>query len=111
MSYAVSERVKNAAAIRAYPWRAAKTLDTSTIFIALAGAAVSILGNALVTARAQGKTEGVIRAEIGALKDRTTKIEGEQKDQWSKIGEHSEKIGRLEGRTGRANGVAAGHGS
>lgn len=86
-------------------------MDGSTLLIALGGAVVSILGNALVTARAQGKTEGVIRTEITGLKDRTTKIEEEQKEQWSKIGEHTEDIGYLKGRAGRVNGAASGHGS
>jgi hypothetical protein len=92
-----------------------KPLDVSAILLAIGGSVVSggiaMLGSALVTTRAAGKTEGVIRTEIGALKERTTKIEAEQKDQWSKIGEHGEKIGRLEGRAGRVNGAASGHGA
>ncbi|MFL6314780.1 MAG: hypothetical protein ACJ71W_21965 [Terriglobales bacterium] len=90
-------------------------MDAVTIISAIGGAVISgaltVLGNALITARSQGKTEGVIRTEITGLKDRTTKIEDEQKEQWSKIGEHAQDIGYLKGRVGRANGAAAGHGS
>lgn len=59
---------------------------------------ISVVGTAVITARRAGKTEGIIQTSIGALAERTSKIEAEQKDQWSKIGEHTEDIGYLKGR-------------
>jgi hypothetical protein len=66
---------------------------------------VAVVGNAIITARRAGRTEGIIQTSVKALGDRTTKIEVEQKEQWSKIGEHTADIGYLKGRV-NGNGKA-----
>ena len=67
---------------------------------------ITFVGNSIVTAKRAGKTEGIIQTSLAAIGERTTKIEAEQKDQWSKIGEHTEDIGYLKGRVnGKAHGA------
>lgn len=74
-------------------------MDALEIGVTLAGIAVAAIGNAIVTSRASGKTEGIIRTEIAGHKERIDKIEEEQDSQWSAINKHTADIGYLQGKT------------
>lgn len=69
-------------------------------------AIASVVGNAIVTAKRAGKTEGIIQTTIGAISQRVDKVERNQAVQWGKIDEHTADIGYLKGRV---NGKAHGH--
>lgn len=74
-------------------------MDALAAGLTIAGFAITIVGNAIVTSRASGKTEGIIRTELTGHKERIEKIEVEQGQQWKEIGKHTAEIGYLQGKT------------
>lgn len=91
---------------------------TATVIAAVVSALVvgglAVLSNAFIGSRNQGKTEGVITEQVKGVTDRMDRrdaqvdskfhdLDEENKDQWSKIHQHTAEIGYLQGK---ANGKA-----
>lgn len=85
-------------------------MDALTALAGVAGAIISggiaAVVNAKVTARAAGKTEGIIQQAIAGLRERVDKVEQTDREQWRVINDHTEDIGILKGRllNGKAHG-------
>jgi len=80
--------------------------QTTGIIASLITGAIAVIGNLIISARTSGKTEGAIREALKSHTERLDKVEDDNRDQWSKIGEHTRQIGYLEGRV---NGGSKAH--
>jgi hypothetical protein len=71
---------------------------------AVIAGALSVIGNAIVTARATGKTEGTIQTALAGLSKRVDEVDDDNKSQWKTIERHTSEIGYLQGKVnGRAH--------
>lgn len=85
-------------------------VQTAGIVVGMITGGISVLGHKLISSRATGKTEGVIQEAVKGLGHRVSAVEDDNKQQWSKIHEHTQDIGYLNGRLNGGAAKAHGHG-